>query len=169
MVKVFNDQGSGTYNSLIQGIYYAVDNGAKVINMSLSGSVSLKELEDAIDYASNQGVIVVSAAGNAGTSTPNYPAYYAINDGLAVGAVDKLNKRGGFSNKAGNDPNMAYVNAPGVGVYSTFANNSYGYLSGTSMATPHVAGVVALMLSANSDLTNTQVRQILIQTSIPLA
>lgn len=168
-VKVFGDQGSGTYSNLIQGIYYAVDNGANVINMSLAGSIGLKALQDAIDYASSNGVIVVSAAGNAGASMPNYPAYYAINDGLAVGAVDKSNKKTGFSNKAGNDPNMAYVTAPGVSIYSTFANNRYGSLSGTSMAAPHVAGVVALMLSANSNLSDSQVRQILIQTSIPLA
>lgn len=168
-VKVFGDQGSGTYSNLIQGIYYAVDNGANVINMSLSGSIGLKALQDAIDYASSNGVIVVSAAGNAGASMPNYPAYYAINDGLAVGAVDKSNKKTGFSNKAGNDPNMAYVTAPGVSIYSTFANNRYGSLSGTSMAAPHVAGVVALMLSANSNLSDSQVRQILLQTSIPLA
>lgn len=168
-VKVLDDQGSGTYSSLIQGIYYAVDNGAKVINMSLGGSVGMKELQDAINYASSKGVIVVLAAGNSNASTPNYPAQYAIKDGIAVGAVDKSNKRAGFSNKAGNDPNMAYVTAPGVSVYSTFANNGYGSLSGTSMATPHVAGVVALMLSANSNLTDSQVRQILIQTSIPLA
>jgi hypothetical protein len=168
-VKVFNDQGSGTYSSLIQGIYYAVDNGAKIINMSLGGSSNLEDLENAIEYASSKGVIVVSAAGNANASIPDYPAQYAINDGIAVGAVNKSNKRAGFSNKAGNDPNMAYVNAPGVNVYSTLANNGYGSLSGTSMATPHVAGVVALMLSANRNLTDSQVRQILIKTSIPLA
>ncbi|MDJ0674473.1 MAG: S8 family peptidase [Calothrix sp. MO_167.B42] len=163
-VKVLDDSGSGTYSSVADGIYYAVDNGAQVINMSLGGSRSSSQLESAIEYAESKGVTVVMAAGNNGDSQPGYPGRYADESGIVVGAVDSDGELADFSNRAG-DENLAYVTAPGVDVYSTVPNNGYDYYSGTSMASPHVAGVVALMLSANPDLTTTQIRQIITDTS----
>ena len=143
-----------------------MDNGANVLNLSLGGSGGSSELEAAVEYASSKGAIVVMAAGNDGDSTTmgHFPAVYAINWGLAVGAVDQNNQMASFSNRAGGEE-IAYVNAPGVSVYSTFLNNNYASLSGTSMAAPHVAGVVALMLSANGSLTDGQVRQIITETA----
>ncbi|MBD2610858.1 S8 family serine peptidase [Nostoc punctiforme FACHB-252] len=163
-VKVLNDSGSGSYNSIAQGVRYAVDNGADVINLSLGGKYSNRTLESAIDYASSKGVIVVMAAGNDGESSPDYPARYAYKSGIAVGAVDRNNNIADFSDRSGTSE-ISYVTAPGVRVYSTVPNNQYAVYSGTSMAAPHVAGVVALMLSANPNLTDAQVRQIVAETS----
>ncbi|MFN6484395.1 MULTISPECIES: S8 family peptidase [unclassified Nostoc] len=163
-VKVLNDSGSGSYNSIAKGIHYAVDNGANVINLSLGGGSSNRTLESAIDYASSKGVIVVMAAGNDGDDLPGYPARYAYKSGIAVGAVDKNNNMPDFSNRSGTNE-ISYVTAPGVKIYSSVPNNQYATYSGTSMATPHVAGVVALMLSANPNLTDAQVRQIVTETA----
>ncbi len=164
-VKVLNDSGSGSYNSIAKGIRYAVDNGADVINLSLGGRYSNRTLESAINYASSKGVIVVMAAGNDGDSSPNYPARYASKSGIAVGAVDRNNNIADFSNRSGTSQ-ISYVTAPGVNVYSTVPGNQYDIYSGTSMAAPHVAGVVALMLSANPNLTDAQVRQIVTETAV---
>ncbi|MBD2291820.1 S8 family serine peptidase [Microcystis wesenbergii FACHB-1317] len=164
-VKVLSDSGSGTYSGVAQGIRYAVDNGADVINMSLGGGSTDSAVQSALQYASSRGVIVVMAAGNEGAAQPGYPASSATSWGLAVGAVDSSNQMASFSNRAGSNSSMSYVTAPGVQVYSTLPNGGYGFLSGTSMATPHVAGVVALMLSANPNLTDAQVRQIITTTA----
>ncbi|HLO86196.1 MAG TPA: S8 family serine peptidase [Nostocaceae cyanobacterium] len=164
-VKVLDDSGSGSYSAIVNGIYYAVNNGAKVLNLSFGGNYEDSDLKAAVQYASSKGAIVVMAAGNNSNSSPSYPARYADNWGLAVGAVDKSNTLASFSNKAGSTP-LAYVTAPGVNIYSTLPNSSYGNKSGTSMATPHVAGVVALMLSAKPGLTDAQVRQIIINTAV---
>lgn len=163
-VKALDSSGSGSYSSISKGIRYAVDNGANVINLSLGGGSSNRTLESAINYASSKGVIVVMAAGNDGDSSPDYPARYASKSGIAVGAVDKNNNLADFSNRSGTNP-IAYVTAPGVKVYSSVPNNQYATYSGTSMAAPHVAGIVALMLSANSNLTDAQVRQIVTETA----
>ena len=167
-VKVLGDDGSGSSDGVAQGIRYAVDNGADVINMSLGGSSEddIPSLRSAVEYAASQGVIVISAAGNNGDSTTMefFPAAYATDWGLAVGAVDRDNEMANFSNRAG-DTKLAYVTAPGASVLSTTPNNSYDSYNGTSMAAPHVAGVVALMLSANGTLTDAQVRQIITETA----
>ncbi|WP_298911529.1 S8 family peptidase [uncultured Nostoc sp.] len=163
-VKVLDESGSGSYNAISKGIRYAVDNGANVINLSLGGPSTNQTLESAIDYASSKGVIVVMAAGNDGDSLPDYPARHAYKSGIAVGAVDRNNNMPDFSNRSGTNE-IAYVTAPGVKVYSSVPNNQYATYSGTSMAAPHVAGVVALMLSANHNLTDAQVRQIVTETA----
>ncbi|WP_414580963.1 S8 family peptidase [Scytonema sp. PCC 10023] len=164
-VKVLNDEGTGSYTSITKGIYYAVDHGANVINLSLGGSSSDDTMQTAIEYASSKGVVVVMAAGNDGGFQPDYPARYADKSGIAVGAVDKNNNMADFSNRAGVS-SLTYVTAPGVDVYSTLPGNQYASYSGTSMASPHVAGVVALMLSANRNLTDAQVRQIVAETAV---
>jgi subtilisin family serine protease len=154
--------------SLATAVRYAVNNGARVINMSLGWGDSA-ELRDALAYATSRNVIVVSSAGNNQVQSPGNPSLYAINYGFAVGAIDISRDIADFSNLAGTDSRMRYVSAPGVGVYSTLPGNLYGFKDGTSMAAPHVAGVVALMLSANPNLTHTQVRQILIDTATYLS
>jgi subtilisin family serine protease len=164
-VKVLGDDGSGYASGIADGIYYAVKNGANVINLSLGANNPTTILMSALEYASSRGVVVVMAAGNEGTALPGYPARYADKWGLAVGAVDNQNNIANFSNRAGINL-LAYVTAPGVNVYSTVPGGNYKYYNGTSMATPHVAGVVALMLSANPKLTDAQVRQIVTQTAV---
>ncbi|MBD2517342.1 S8 family serine peptidase [Nostoc sp. FACHB-973] len=171
-VRVFDDgqNGSGSDKAIANGIRYAVNNGALVINLSLGGPSPTSEILSAIQYAVSKGAIVVSAAGNESELAPGYPARYADKFGLAVGAVNYDRTLADFSNRAGTTT-LAYVTAPGAykddyrGIYSTYPGNQYEYLPGTSMAAPHVAGVVALILSAKKGLTDAQVRQILTTTS----
>ncbi|MBD2494436.1 S8 family serine peptidase [Nostoc sp. FACHB-280] len=163
-VKVLSDNGSGSDSAIANGIRYAVDNGANVINVSIGKEQPNTDIQLAVEYASSKGAIVVMAAGNAGASTPYYPASYAQAWGLAVGAVDQYGTTADFSNRAGTEL-LSYVTAPGVGVYSTLPGNKYVSWNGTSMATPHVAGVVALMLSANKNLTDAQIRKIITATA----
>ena len=144
-VKVLGDTGSGAYSWIVAGIIWAVDNGADIINMSLGGSSPSLTVEDAINYAWSKGVVVVAAAGNNGDTTPLYPAYYT--NCIAVAATDSLDRLASWSNY-GEWVDMA---APGVGIYSTLKNNGYGYKSGTSMASPHVAGLAALVFTTVSD------------------
>ncbi|MBD2503712.1 S8 family peptidase [Anabaena azotica] len=159
-VKVLDASGSGSYDAIASGIRYAVDNGAKVVNLSLGGDYSNQTLQSAIEYADSKGVVVVMASGNDGRSKPGYPARYADKTGIAVGAVDENGKLTDFSNRSGNNQ-MAYVTAPGDNIYSSTPDNQYEYKSGTSMATPYVSGVVALMLSANPNLTVAEIRDII--------
>jgi VCBS repeat-containing protein len=157
-VQVFGS-GGGSWSAVERGIYYAVANGANVINMSLGGG-SVSFIKTAIAYAESQGVIVVSAAGNDQGTTPIYPAGFATEYGIAVGSVGSNGAISYFSNRAGTDSNMIYVTAPGEDIISV-----NGGKTGTSMSSPHVAGVVALMLSANPNLTPNQVKSILKETS----
>jgi len=143
-VKVLGDSGSGLSSWVAQGIIWAADNGADVINLSLGGAASLAE-EDAINYAWNKGVVVVAAAGNYGSSAPLYPAGYT--NCIAVAATDAYDAKASWSNYG----DWVDVAAPGVGAYSTLINNGYGYKSGTSMASPHVAGLAALVFTTESD------------------
>ncbi|MGK7906937.1 MAG: S8 family serine peptidase [Synechococcus sp.] len=165
-VKVMNSQGQGTLSDLVAGIYYAVDNGADIINLSLATTADYSSLRQAINYANNNGAVVVSAAGNSGNNIPDYPARYATNTGLAVGASDNNGNFQGFSNRAGSEA-LAYVVGPGRQVYSTLPNNRFGRQSGTSMATPHVAGVAALVRSANPDLSPEEVVDLLVGSANP--
>jgi hypothetical protein len=168
---IFTDaSGRGRFTnagSLAQSIRYAVDNGARVINMSLGWSDEGGAVLDALAYAASRNVITVSSAGNESDLSPNTPpGQYATDYGVVVGAVDSRGNLANFSDRAGSDSRMQYVTAPGVEIYSTVSNSSrYDFYSGTSMASPHVAGVVALMLSANPNLTHTEVRSILTGTT----
>ncbi|HIK42052.1 MAG TPA: S8 family serine peptidase [Thermoleptolyngbya sp. M55_K2018_002] len=164
-VKVLGDDGSGTNLSVARGIRYAADNGANVINLSLGGGYS-SDIESAIAHAVSRGAIVVMAAGNEGAARPSNPASLAIQYGVSVGAIDSSGNLASFSNRAGTDSRMQHVVAPGVNILSTRPGGRYQSLNGTSMATPHVAGVVALMRQANPNLTDAQVRQILTSSAI---
>lgn len=165
-VKVLGDDGSGNTDNVALGIRYAASKGAKVINLSLGSASPNDAIASAIQYATSLGAIVVMASGNSGAAQPIYPARYATDIGISVGAVDDAGAIASFSNRAGNDNRLLHVTAPGVAIYSTINGNDYGYASGTSMASPFVSGVVALMLSANPNLTPSQIRQILASTAI---
>jgi subtilisin family serine protease len=166
-IRVLDENGTGSINDFVKGIHYAVDNGANIINISMATSQPDSQLQDAIEYAETKGVLVVMAAGNNGASEPEYPAKYAQNFGIAVGSLDFKQRIATASNRAGETP-LNYLVAPGVNIYSTVPNNQYKKLSGTSMATPFVAGVAALMLSANPSLTPNQIKEILIRSAIAL-
>jgi uncharacterized protein YkwD len=164
-VRVLNSGGSGSTSTIAAGVRYAADNGADVITLSLGGGLT-SDLQSAIQYAAQQGATVVMAAGNSGSSQPGFPARLANQVGIAVGAVDRNNRMAGFSNRAGSSP-LNYVVAPGVAIFSTRPNNTFANLNGTSMATPHVAGVAALMLNAAPNLTPAQVVNLLTTTANP--
>ncbi|MEG4105908.1 S8 family serine peptidase [Microcoleus sp. S13_C5] len=164
-VRVLSAFGSGNPNNVAAGIRYAADNGANVINLSLGNEfVPSNVINNAIEYANNKGSVVVMAAGNAGVDQPDYPARNADRWGIAVGSIDINGSMDDDSNRAGSTP-LNYLVAPGVDIYSTTPYNTYDTLTGTSMATPQVAGVAALVLSANPTLTPAQVEQILTTTA----
>ena len=144
-VKVLGDQGYGYYSWIAKGIIWAADNGADVINMSLGGSIASTTFESAVNYAWNKGVVVVAAAGNNGSVTPFYPAYYA--NCIAVGATDNRDIMTSWSNHG----SWVDVAGPGLSIYSSIPNNQYSYKSGTSMASPHVAGLAGLVFSIATD------------------
>ncbi len=144
-VKIGGDTGTGTYSWLISGIIWAADNGAEVINLSVGGSSYSSALQDAVNYAWSKGVVVVAAAGNYGSTTPFYPAYYA--NCIAVASTDWHEAKSSFSNYG----DWVDVAAPGDGIWATLKNGSYGYKSGTSMASPHVAGLAGLVCTVVSD------------------
>ena len=159
-VKVLDDTGSGYYSWIANGITWAADNGAKVINMSLGGSSASSTLKRAVNYAWGKGVVLAAAAGNSGNRSPTYPAYYP--NCIAVAATDSNDLKTSWSSFG----SWVDVAAPGVDILSTFPNHSYqigkalGYDkgSGTSMATPHVAGLAALVWATGYGTSNTSVR-----------
>ncbi len=163
-VRVLDAEGYGSWSAIAEGVRYAARNGADVINLSLGGSGFSSELATAVEYATQQGAVVVIASGNESESQPTFPANLAERWGIAVGAVNRNNQVASFSNLAGASP-LSYVVAPGANVYSTTPNNTYSNFNGTSMATPHVAGVAALIMSANPNLTPAQVVSLLTGTA----
>ena len=152
-VKVLNDSGSGQWSGIIAGILWAADNGCHVINMSLGGSSGAQAVEDAINYAWGKGVVVIAAAGNNGSSSPSYPAFYA--SCIAVAATDQNDAKASFSNFG----DWVDCAAPGVDILATVPTgpcqlcdqSGYRNLSGTSMAAPHVAGLAALLFPLMPD------------------
>jgi subtilisin family serine protease len=140
-VKVLGDDGSGSMESIIDGIRAAMEMKVDVINMSLGSPSGDGRLHNVIREAHRRNIPIICAAGNAGTRRLDFPAAYP--ETIAIGAIDKKNIRATFSQMG---PNLDFL-APGVNILSTVPTNSYLVMSGTSMATPWVSGVVALMLA----------------------
>jgi subtilisin family serine protease len=192
-IKALGNSGFGSWSDLIIAIDLAVrgpdgvidsdgdgvvvgdpdDDAPEVISMSLGGSSPPPELHDVIIAAYNLGVVLVAADGNEGASTPSYPAAYP--EVIAVGAIDQNGDVPSWSNR---NPE---VTAPGVDILSTYPDDTYETLSGTSMATPHVSGVVALIQAARlanglpplppgteSDTSTSTVRGVLHSTALDL-
>jgi subtilisin family serine protease len=160
-VKVMDASGFAAYSTMAQGIRYAVDQGARVINISIAGSSPSSTLQDAINYAWSNNVVVVAAAGNNGNSTPQYPA--ACEHVVAVSATDPNDALASFSSTGGH----LVLAAPGDNIYTTSRdlNNPYSSWRGTSFASPIVAAVAALVASANASLDNAQIVSVLEQTA----
>jgi len=169
-IKGFDKNGLGWATDLANAIIYAADNGADVISMSWGNYNSTKIIHDAIDYAYSNGVVLAAAAGNIliDISRKYYPA--AFDNVIAVAATDKNDYKASFSNYG----DWVDVAAPGDEIYSTmptysvelnsapyFLSMNYDYLDGTSMACPMVAGLAALLLSYNPNLTPDEVRNII--------
>ncbi|MDP5211477.1 S8 family serine peptidase [Pseudoalteromonas tunicata] len=160
IVKVFNDQGNWAYGSdLIKAISQCQAAGANITSMSLGGSGSSAAERQAFDNSYAQGMLHIAAAGNDGNSSLSYPASY--NSVVSVAAVDSSENKASFSQFN----NQVEIAAPGVGVNSTWNNNGYKSISGTSMATPHVSGVAALVWSNNLSCSNQQVRDAINKTA----
>ena len=162
--KVLNDSGVGSSSSLANGINWAVNNGAKVINMSLGVRAS-RTLEAAVNNAWSKGVVLVAAAGNGSNQAKIYPGAYP--NVIAVAATDNTDAKASFSTYGASWVDVA---APGVNIYSTFPNHtfvlgtqnnrSFGYDlgNGTSMSSPIVAATAALAWSSHAGATNMSVR-----------
>lgn len=161
-VKVLDSSGAGNAYNVAEGVIWATDHGAKVINMSLGNYAESSFLHDAIKYAYNHDVVLVAATGNDNSGDPGYPAAYP--EVLAVAATDNNSTKASFSNHG----SYVDVAAPGVNIASTYLNNQYASLSGTSMASPHATALAALIRSVNPKLTNKEVMDIIRNTAIDL-
>jgi len=169
-LKILDSSGSGSESNVAAAMMWAADHGAKVINLSLGAPTPASVMEDAVNYAYAHGVTVVAAAGNNGSLGVFYPAAY--DNAIAVASTDAGNNRSGFSNY-GPEIDLA---APGSRIYSTLPTSActycdpsgYGYLNGTSMATPHVAGVAALLASLPQFDTPDKIRIAMESTALDL-
>jgi major intracellular serine protease len=172
IVKVLDKHGSGQYEWIINGIYYAIEQQVDIISMSLGGPADVPELHEAIKKAVASGILVVCAAGNEGdgrdsTNELSYPAGY--NEVISVGATGLGRQISDFSNS---NEEVDLV-APGENILSTFLNGKYAKLSGTSMATPHVSGALALIKAISNQaferkLTEPELYAQLIRRTVPL-
>jgi minor extracellular protease Epr len=166
-VKVIDGSGAGTLSDLISGIDWCITNDMDIVNMSIGTPDDSPALEQIVDQAYSQGLLLVAAAGNDGTlagdsDTVKYPANY--DSVIAVGAIDAGNNRASWSACG----SQVEVVAPGEGITSTFLNNSYATLSGTSLSTPYVSGDLALLKQAHPDLSNLQLRAALDENVVDL-
>lgn len=178
-VKVLDNTGSGTEAQIVNGIRFATDRGAHVINLSLGGQFASPSIRDAMIYAATRGVVVITAAGNDNAVIDAGAQFYApsgysrdIPGSLAVGSVDAVSGgRSGFSNYA---PGYVWIAAPGSGgILSTYTANGYTSLQGTSMAAPVVAGAAALLIgsfrSRAISYTPEQIVSLLTESARPVA
>ena len=166
-IKVLDENNVGTWSGVSAGLIYAVGNGADIIVLSLGGNVGSQTMEAAIEYATEQGVLVIAAAGNAASDADFYPAAYP--EVLGVGATQQKDVKWPLSNFG----NFISVVAPGNAIYGTYydLDNAYGgytFLSGTSMAAPHVAGLAGLLLSQDPTRSMEDITRLITTTVVDL-
>ena len=166
-VKSLDQNGSGYLSDIVAGVDWSIQNNMDIVNMSLGTTTHSSTLQQIVDTAYNKNILVVAAAGNNGTSdgsgdSVNYPARYS--SAIAVSATDSSDNRASFSATGA----TIEVAAPGVGIASTYINNSYARMNGTSMAAPYAAGNLALMKQADSTLSAEALRMQLQQRTIDL-
>lgn len=167
-VKFLGGDGSGSLEAAVQSIKYATKMGAKIMSNSWGGGGYSEILKEAIQEANDHGIVFTAAAGNhSGNNddSPSYPASYNLPNVISVAAIDNT---GSLANFSCYGKKTVHVAAPGVNVYSS-TPGGYESWSGTSMATPHVTGVAALLLSHEPNLTPEEVRTRLVRTSKPMA
>ncbi|MBW7474088.1 S8 family serine peptidase [Paenibacillus oenotherae] len=162
--KVLGDNNYGYYSWFIDGIDWAIDNNMDIINMSLSGESYSSAFEDACDAAYDNGILILAAAGNNSSNTSSddpdrYPA--AFDSVIAVANATSTDERNSSSNKG---PHLE-LTGPGTSVYSTYNNNGYTYMTGTSMATPYAAGIAAQYMEQYPTYTVAQIRAKLAETA----
>ncbi|MCS7016383.1 MAG: S8 family serine peptidase [Gemmatales bacterium] len=169
VLKSLRNDGTGTVADAVRAIDYAIRMGARIINASWGGPVSSSILAQAVARAEQAGVLFVAAAGNDGTNNdvqPHYPSSYAYANILAVAATDPQDRLADFSNYGANTVHLA---APGVAILSTLPHSLYGYLSGSSMAAPHVSGAAALVWALHPDWNFRQIKARLLRSVDALA
>jgi hypothetical protein len=160
-LKFLDSQGSGTTADAVKAIYYAVNNGAKVLNNSWGGGGFSNSLLDAIAFAYDHKVVFVAAAGNASSnndSTPTYPANYNVPNMISVAATTDSDYLASYSNFGRQTVNMG---APGSNIMSTYPGDMFAANYGTSMATPFVSGIAALMARETPALTGYQIKNLI--------
>lgn len=165
--KFLASDGYGTTANSILSTDYATESGANVISASWGGGGYSQGLKDSIDEAGQRGILFVAAAGNDASDndgTPTYPASFASPNMIVVMATDSSDNKASYSNYG---ETSVHIGAPGSSILSVKMGGGYSYKSGTSMATPHVAGAAALLLSVNPLLTAEDLKEILINTVDP--
>jgi hypothetical protein len=168
-LKFLDADGSGDAADAVRAVLYASSMGAVATNNSWGGDGYSEALADAIDYASDHGSVFVAAAGNSFSDndvSENYPSNYEIPNVVAVASTDNRDARSWFSNYGRHTVDLG---APGSSILSTWPGGTYRYLDGTSMATPHVTGAVALAKAAFPDATSFGLKALLLRTVDPKA
>lgn len=166
-LRFIDASGSGYTSAAILAVDYASSKGAKVINNSWGGGGYSSALSAAFDRARAAGVLVVNAAGNSSQNidvNPSYPAAYTQDNMISVAATDSSEGLASFSNYGSSSVDLG---APGVAIQSTIPGNKYAYYSGTSMASPHVAGAAALLWGKYPDASLQQIRSAIISGGSP--
>ncbi len=168
-LKFLTGTGGGTLEDALKSIDYATQMGVDVMSNSWGGGGESQTLREAIERAEQAGILFVAAAGNASNNNdaqPSYPANYDVPNVISVAAISDRGDLASFSNYG---KNTVHIAAPGVNVLSTTKSGGYKQLSGTSMATPHVSGVAALLLAKEPHLSYSDLKTRLLATSEPSA
>jgi subtilisin family serine protease len=168
-VKFMDEDGSGAASDAADGIRYAVKEGARIINASFGASSKSSALSDAIDYAKSKGTLIIAAAGNDGRNNdnrPTYPASYTQGNVIAVAAVTSNGFLASYSNYGEESVDLA---APGDKILSTYPKSTYKTLSGTSMAAPIVAATAAMVRSADTSRSYSDIRKAILSNTRPLS
>ncbi len=168
-LKFLNDGGSGSTSDAIEAIEYAIANGANLTNNSWGGGGRSRALRDVILAAHEANQLFVAAAGNSGDDndfSPHYPSSYNVRNIISVAATDHNDQLADFSNYGATTVDLA---APGVSVLSSVPGNGYSSFNGTSMASPHVAGAIALAWGQSPYLSNMEIKELLFETVDPIA
>ena len=165
-IKFLTDRGSGKLDSAIKSIDYAIQRGVDVMSNSWGGGPYTQALHESIERANEAGIIFVAAAGNSRSDNdkkPTYPANYNVENVISVGALDGKGKRASFSNYG---EKTVHVFAPGKDILSTVPGDKHKKMSGTSMAAPHVSGIVGLLLSVEPGKSPLEVRDRLLNSTV---
>jgi thermitase len=167
-LKFLTDSGSGASANAIKAIDYATKLGVDIMSNSWGGGGRSQALEDAIQRASDAGIIFTAAAGNSGTNndtSPHYPSNYEVDNVISVAAHTAQDDLASFSCYG---KRTVHIAAPGHNILSTVKKGGYSVFSGTSMATPHVSGALGLLIAHVGNLSVTEVRERLMATSVPV-
>lgn len=168
-LKFLNGGGTGSLSNAVKAVNYSTDLGVFLSSNSWGGGGFSQTMKDAIERAHEAGILFIAAAGNSGTNNdtlPHFPSNYQVPNIIAVAATNSDDQLAGFSQYGANTVHLA---APGKHILSTTPQNSYASLSGTSMATPHVAGAAALVKAFYPELSHLEIRERLLKTVDPIA